>query len=1039
MNFKKHIFSFVVIYLFIFACSDHSSLILGKGSSVNKFSGNNSAKYPLPFVINDPSKKVVQLNESLKSLLKNILSGGATTQCKVLTERILKIISVNNVGDSILCDSNYLIGIYYLITKNYNESIRYLDLCISLKTKMGEFDERFAKALYNLGVAYISLGDIKRHEEYSSESLEIEKKINGEASPLLANIYLSLGLGYSELQEYDKSLNFFNNALTIANCKPDSVPPSTKADIYASLGGSYIKLADFSKAKIYLDKAESLYKQFDLNISENYINLINSLAITYGELKLTAEAEGFYKKVIPIALAYNSPMAYNIINSYSIILADNGDSKKGEQLLKDALDRAGTRFKSSSRNYIEVLINYANYLRKYNIDNSKSLECFGKCLKYIQMNDWDLTLKTFILLGYSLSLDEAGEKEKALETIQSLLFSGKEMRQDKGKYVNPDLDNLIPDRISLKILNTKYRILWEIYEKTNDQRTIEAASETSELIVSLLEKVRINISEEDSRLILGDNYRDLYLNAIRDFNILYNRTNNFHFLEKAFEYSEKSKVAGLLTSTRELRATQLNIPTTIGDFEKKLQTDISLFNARLSEEIAREKPNSELINKWKGNLLKTTRSRDSLILIFEQQYPVYYKIKYNTHVAELKDIPEIIGHDGNYINFVLSDTLLYTFIANRKYQQIIARPVDSSFFNDIRKFRNLLSMPSPSDNVTLKFREFQTVGYRLYKILIDPVKSYLISKKITISPDNILSNLPFETITASPDSKKTGMYKNLNYLMNDYDISYTYSATFMSESEKKENSSRNKLIAFAPDYPEPIDVQSVLMSRQAGMGVLNDLPYARIEAKYVSDIMGGKLFENTAAKESVYKEESGKYDIIHLAMHTLLNDKDPMRSTLIFSKGNDSLEDGYLKTYEIYGIPLKAKMVVLSSCNTGNGLLYSGEGILSLARGFIYSGSQSVVMSMWEIEDKSGTEIVEMFYKNLKKGYSKSVALKKARIAFLEKADQLRSHPYFWSALVVYGNNTPLCYNNKLKIAFVASAAILLISLGYYFRKRRYS
>ena len=69
-------------------------------------------------------------------------------------------------------------------------------------------------------------------------------------------------------------------------------------------------------------------------------------------------------------------------------------------------------------------------------------------------------------------------------------------------------------------------------------------------------------------------------------------------------------------------------------------------------------------------------------------------------------------------------------------------------------------------------------------------------------------------------------------------------------------------------------------------------------------------------------------------------------------------------------------MVVLSSCNTGTGLLYSGEGILSLARGFIYSGSQSVVMSMWEIEDKSGTDIVELFYKNIRKGYSKSVALK---------------------------------------------------------------
>jgi CHAT domain-containing protein len=261
----------------------------------------------------------------------------------------------------------------------------------------------------------------------------------------------------------------------------------------------------------------------------------------------------------------------------------------------------------------------------------------------------------------------------------------------------------------------------------------------------------------------------------------------------------------------------------------------------------------------------------------------------------------------------------------------------------------------------------------------------------------------------------------------------------MAESVIKEYSRRNKLIAFAPDYPEPIDIQSVLMSRQAGIGVLNDLPFARMEAKYVSDITGGALYANSDAKETIYKQESGKYDIIHLAMHTLLNDKDPMNSTLIFSRGKDSLEDGYLKTYEIYGIPLKAKMVVLSSCNTGTGLLYSGEGILSLARGFIYSGSQSVVMSLWEIEDKSGTEIVEMFYKNLKKGYPKSVALKKARNAFLENADQLRSHPYFWSSLVVYGNNAPLYYSNKLKFIRIAIASVLFFLLGFYFWKRKYS
>jgi tetratricopeptide (TPR) repeat protein len=322
----------------------------------------------------------VLLNESLKSSLSKVLSGGDTARSRHLIEKIIQKISSGSINDSVLSESYYLIGIYYLLTKSFNESIRYLDLCIAYKVKNGEYDERYARALYNIGLAYLNLGDFKKHEEYSSRALEAEKKINGESNPILANIYFSLGSAYIELQEYEKALNYLNIALTISNSKPDSVSHEITADLYESMGVCYSRLADFSKAKIYLDKSESLYKQFNLKINDNYINLMNSSAITYGALKLTAEAGEYYKKVIPIAIANNSPMAYNIINSYSIFLANSGDLKRGEELLIDALERAKTRSKSSPRSYIEVLINYANYLRDNNIDNKKSLKCFGKCL-----------------------------------------------------------------------------------------------------------------------------------------------------------------------------------------------------------------------------------------------------------------------------------------------------------------------------------------------------------------------------------------------------------------------------------------------------------------------------------------------------------------------------------------------------------------------------------------------------------------------------------------------------------------------------------
>lgn len=345
-------------------------------------------------------------------------------------------------------------------------------------------------------------------------------------------------------------------------------------------------------------------------------------------------------------------------------------------------------------------------------------------------------------------------------------------------------------------------------------------------------------------------------------------------------------------------------------------------------------------------------------------------------------------------------------------------------------------MPSRSASARTDFDRFRELGYYLYSTLIEPVRKYLVSDNLLISPDNILSYLPFETFITGPYSGNDILYRDLSYMMNHFRISYIYSVTFMAESFKKEFSLKNSLIAFAPVYTGAISVDSLIKSNQTEREVLRDLPFARQEAEYVSDLVRGKLYVGTGALESVFKNESGRYDIIHLAMHTIVNDQYPMHSRMVFYPRNDSPEDGLLNTYEIYGIPLKSKMVVLSSCNTGSGLLHSGEGVLSLARGFNYSGSQSVVMSLWEIEDKSGTEIINEFYHNIKKGRTKSGALRKARKDYLEKAGQLRSHPYFWASLVVYGNNSPLYYSNHLFTLIFAACLITIFIMVLYFRRQ---
>ncbi|MDZ7738534.1 MAG: CHAT domain-containing protein [Bacteroidales bacterium] len=180
---------------------------------------------------------------------------------------------------------------------------------------------------------------------------------------------------------------------------------------------------------------------------------------------------------------------------------------------------------------------------------------------------------------------------------------------------------------------------------------------------------------------------------------------------------------------------------------------------------------------------------------------------------------------------------------------------------------------------------------------------------------------------------------------------------------------------------------------------------------------------------------SAEGDIVHMAMHTLLNDTDPMYSRMVFSSEPEGLEDGMLNTYEVYNLDINAKMLFLSSCNTGSGYLQSGEGVMSLARGFFYSGSPCVIMSLWEVDDRSGSAIVKDFYRNIKKGRSKSHSLRRARMDYLEAADQMRSHPYFWGTLVIMGDDAPVY--SKLHIYIIGLVfilALLFFLIRYYYK-----
>jgi CHAT domain-containing protein len=995
----------------------------------------------------------VSYQDSIKSQMQDQADNSAPSD--IIGSRISSLISVNNIDgllslasslqksiaeerldSATLSEYYYYIGVCYLKSDKYNEAIENLNSSVSLKKMLRLTDEPYLKAIYNIGVSYYMLGDYIQVCNYMLDYINEGSEFYGQDHPEVAEAYITLIGATVECKDFENFPDYSAQILGILSNNRETVTGDNLIRLYINIGVGYIMMADYSKARIYLEQSESLILSSGAKPDANYINLINSLAVTYRNLGLAEKEEEYYNKGIRLALSESSFLGLNMVNSYAISLGNSGKTDKGAELLSEMVTRAEAAYGTGSRYYIEVLANYADYLLLYKKDLKNSLEIYDRCEDYLNNNPKDANLRDPVLLGYAQALFNYGKPQEALGKLQTLLFAGRDVTRNDF-LINPSPDIIPANQAFLNTLRLKYEILWDLYKKSNDEKILEAAAGTAELIINVIDRIRINISEEESRIVLGARYRNSYLMAIRDFELCYRNTGEHGYLEKAFEYLERSKVAGLLAATRELNAIQLNIPAVLAEQEKSLQREIGFYNARIVAENEKSQPDNDLISQWNENLLKAVTARDSLAMTFRKDFPGYFTMKYDTKTPGLKEIPRLIGRNNNYLNYIISDSSLYIFIVNRKYKELLYFRTDSLFRSRLIDFQNLLSSSVRSSDARSDFEKYIDTGYELYKLLIDPVRKYFISDNLLISPDNILSYLPFETILTEKYEGDDILYRKLNYLMNDYNISYTYSATFMREMVNRSYSRKHELVAFAPVYTRAINLDSLMQARQSRFRILYDLPYARQEAQYVSGLTGGQLYLNKDARESVFKNVAGKFDIIHLAMHTFLNDVNPMNSAMIFMQDQDDKdEDGLLYTYEVYGIPLKARMVVLSSCNTGSGKLSEGEGILSLARGFLYSGSQSVVMSMWEIDDKSGTDIIKSFYDNLKKGKSKSAALKKARSAYLKKASQLKSHPYFWSSMVVYGDNSPLFLAYGKIILCLSAFAIALGCICYFWYRR---
>ena len=966
--------------------------------------------------------ELAELNNELSLLLSR---NAGTDSTQEYADRIEEILATGYLTDTLaISDAYYWLGHHYLTGHVYTMAIECFTASVKYRQDLKIADRRYALGLSNMASALFRIGDFPGAYEKGIDGLDARRALMEQDSSSLEINYLNLSSICLEMNESEKAIAYAEAGLNLTKQFPESVDQKIMADLYQVIGLSLYRDLEYTKSLFYCQEALRLYDPKDENSISSRLLLYNTISQLYRKINQPRDAEKYFREGLAInAGSYMQDKNLLYIN-YADFLAGQGRNAESEKVMEEGLSTVRRVFGTDSREYCLMNASGAEILYSSRGETSRALDTYDECFRYVETHPWDEAMKRFILVKYAGTLFEAGLYEKVLEVSNDTDFQYTAASEDSSgightvRYSEEDME----------VLLLRYRALNALARNADRDEYLTKAIATGRKLVSQYDLRRTEMSEEESRTNLSTVSRDVYAGMIDNYLGLYELHHDKSSLEGLFEFSERSKVAGFLASMREVNAAKFSLPAELVNLDNNLRKEAGLYRELIASERSKAVPDSQRIATWESVAFSILRRRDSLLSVFEEKYPSYYSLKFSSKVTPLDEVNDVIGRKANLLSYVMTDKKLYIIVANRKRTEIITRDIDSIFVSSVKHYKEMLSeMPSTS-NVRKPFNDFMDLSLKLYRDLLEPAIPYIDGDKIVISPDNILSYIPFETLTTEEFRSPGLLYRDAPFALKDYRFSYIYSVTLSSETESRSRSLRNNLIAFAPTY-EDIDLSDTLLNAYPGLrGEIRSLPYALLEAEDAVEQCGGKAYLAGQATEEAYKSEAHKYAIIHLAMHTLVDDKHPAFSKMIFSQPDDGTDDGLLNTYEVYTIPLNAMMVVLSSCNTGTGLLVTGEGILSLARGFLFAGSRSVVMSMWTVEDASASALIRSFYSNMRKGQTKSEALRTARLRFLRTADQERSHPYYWSALVVYGDDTPLWFSS---IRLYLSLLIMLIVTAF--------
>jgi CHAT domain-containing protein len=853
-----------------------------------------------------------------------------------------------------------------------------------------EMDTNSVLARNNLGNVYKITGRYNDALEmlFEAEALVIEKC--GQHCSELSPIYMNVGLIYNMKQDYQLALQYLQYSKRLLQSSNQiSVLYSS---IFNNIGNVYFGMQEWRKALDSYLEGVAIKKEYNFGgLDVSYSNC----ASAYEKLGKPDSARMFYDYSIKAKISRYGPENYSltgVYNNYGILLMKLGEYDLAFQYLNDAL-----------------LIAQNSYISKHPV--------ISECHKYLA--SWYM---------------ETGSPRKALEH-----FSEAVNMAIYGEWTDPGGDEISEDKIIsspvlLGALMGKADALGMIYGVSGRMEDLKAAAETQELANLLAGQMRAGFLSQESKLFITEYAHTGYEKAMYWNFLLYEQSGDQACAANLFSNAEKGKSAVLLASMQEMENKRdYGVKDEIRNMEQELKFESDLYKKKLYEEYQRIAPDSAKLAIWERKLLSLSQQLDSLNEIIINEYPLYAS-KYDNQVISLEQVRNNIGSGEALIEYALTDSLLYIFAISAEGFTIRQIAVCPDFHEHLDVLGFFLRDNEFTNTNFNDFLAYTRSAYALYGFLIEPVLGQISGKDLIIVPDGKLGYIPFEALLTDTSHYETMVFRDLPYMIHDHNISYSYSATIYFSKSRMKKQARNGLLAFAPTYDHVSDIRSEKFPAFRDYDTyLVPLRFISSEIENICGLFACTRYEDYQATEEVFREQAPHFDILHLAMHTLINDENPMYSQLVFTLNNDTIEDrdGLLNTYEIYNMKLNARMAVLSACNTGYGQLRRGEGVMSLARGFIFAGVPSIIMTLWAVEDQSGSMLMTNFYGKLAGGMKIVGALRDSKLEYLRNTDHLGAHPYLWSGYVGIGTNQAILapVGGVMKYIFSGFAAMVLLAL----------